>query len=156
MRPPPWNVEIALIISRFRKPHKITIWCTGFAYMYNSQSHFEVSLRSRTRDIDIAILSVRLSVRLSVAFRYRNESTYCQNFSALEALRNALYKLKTYLLTYLLKFLHYTVVVLVLWVSNIFAKFRWGHPMRGSKYRWRINVSWFSTNESLYLANDTR
>jgi len=70
--------------------------------MYNSQSHFEVSLRSRTRDIDIAILSVRLSVRLSVAFRYRNESTYCQNFSALEALRNALYKLKTYLLTYLL------------------------------------------------------
>ena len=47
-------------------------------------------------------------------------------------------------------------IILVLPPSNIFTKFRRGHPLRGAKYRWgRIN-SRFSTNKSLYLANDTK
>jgi len=29
-------------------------------------------------------------------------------------------------------------------------------PYRGAKYRWGIKISRFSTNKSLYLANDTR
>ena len=40
--------------------------------------------------------------------------------------------------------------------SNIFTKFRQGHPMRGAKYRWGITNSRFSTNKSLYFANDAR
>ena len=44
-------------------------------------------------------------------------------------------------------------IILVLSASNTFTKFRWGHPLRGAKYRWGIEIS---TNKSLYLANDTR
>jgi len=40
--------------------------------------------------------------------------------------------------------------------SNIFTKFRRGHPLWGAKYRWGIKISRFCTNKSLYLANDTR
>ena len=40
--------------------------------------------------------------------------------------------------------------------SNIFTKFRRGHPCGEAKYRWGIKISQFSTNKSLYLANDTR
>ena len=29
-------------------------------------------------------------------------------------------------------------------------------PLRGDKYRWGIKISRFSTNKSLYLADDTR
>jgi len=47
-------------------------------------------------------------------------------------------------------------VILVLPASNIFTKFRRGHPYGGAKYRWGIKISRFSTNKSLYLANDTR
>jgi len=46
-------------------------------------------------------------------------------------------------------------IVLVLPASNIFTKFRRDHPLRGNKYRRGINISRFSTNKSLYLA-DTR
>jgi len=35
-----------------------------------------------TRDIDIAILFVRLSVRLSDTLFYRNDLTYCHSFSS--------------------------------------------------------------------------
>ena len=42
-------------------------------------------------------------------------------------------------------------IILVLPASNTFTKFRRGH-----KYRWVIKISRFSTNKSLYLANDTR
>jgi len=35
-------------------------------------------------------------------------------------------------------------------------KFRRGHPLRGAKYRWGIKIARFSTNKSLYLANDPR
>ena len=47
-------------------------------------------------------------------------------------------------------------IILVLPASNIFTKFRRGHPLRCAKYRWGIKISRFSTNKSLYLANDTR
>jgi len=45
-------------------------------------------------------------------------------------------------------------IILVLSASNIFTTFRRGHPLRGAKYR--CTVLQFSTNKSLYLANDTR
>ena len=47
-------------------------------------------------------------------------------------------------------------IILVLPASNMFTEFRQGHPCGGAKYRWRINISRFSTNKSLYLANDAR
>jgi len=47
-------------------------------------------------------------------------------------------------------------ITLVLQALNIFIKFRRGHPLRGAKYRWGIKNSQFSTNKSLYLANDTK
>jgi len=59
-----------------------------------------------TRHIDIANLSVRPSVCLSVMFRYQMKTAWS--------------------------------------------------PLRGAKYRWGIKISPFSTNKSLYLANDTR
>ena len=43
-------------------------------------------------------------------------------------------------------------ITLVLSVSNIFPKFRRGHPCGGAKYKWGIKISRFSTNKSLYLA----
>jgi len=47
-------------------------------------------------------------------------------------------------------------IILVLPASNIFTKFGRGHPCGGAKYRWGIKISRFSTNKSLYLANDTK
>ena len=47
-------------------------------------------------------------------------------------------------------------IIPILSVSNIFTKFRRGHPCGGAKYRWGIKISRFWTNNSLYLANDTR
>jgi len=47
-------------------------------------------------------------------------------------------------------------IILFLSASNIFTKSRRGHPCGGAKYRWGIKISLFSTNKSLYLANDAR
>jgi len=47
-------------------------------------------------------------------------------------------------------------IILILPASNIFTKFGRGHPCRSAKYRWSIKISRFSTNKSLYLANDRR
>jgi len=47
-------------------------------------------------------------------------------------------------------------IILLLSASNTFTKFRRSHPRVGVKYRWGIKISRFSTNKSLYLANDTR
>ena len=47
-------------------------------------------------------------------------------------------------------------IIIVLPASNIFTKFRRGHPLRGAKYRWGRKNSRFSTNKSLYLPNDTK
>jgi len=46
-------------------------------------------------------------------------------------------------------------IILVLPASNVFTEFRRGHPLRGV-YRWSLKISRFSSNKSLYLANDTR
>jgi len=47
-------------------------------------------------------------------------------------------------------------IILVLPASNIFTKFRRVTLCGGDKYRWGIKISRFSTNKSLYLANDTK
>jgi len=49
-------------------------------------------------------------------------------------------------------------IILVLSASKIFTKFRRGHasPCGDTKYRWGIKITRFWTNNSLYLANDTR
>jgi len=86
-----------------------------------------------TCDVDIANLSVCLSVP-DVSVSDENGLTYRHSF-----------------------FSPYDgPIILVLQASNIFTKFRRGHPCGGAKYRWGIKISWFSTNKSLYLANDTR
>ena len=84
-----------------------------------------------TRDIDrpIAIMSVCPSVRHVPVF-YGNGLTYCHSF-----------------------FTYDSPIILVLWISNIFAKFR---RAGGTKCRWGMIILRFSTNKLLYLANDTR
>ena len=64
-----------------------------------------------TRDIDIANLSVRLTVRLSVTFRYH-------------------YQMKTAWHTVTGFSLYGSPIILVLPASNIFTKFRRGYPLR--------------------------
>jgi len=80
-----------------------------------------------TLDIDIAILSVCLTVR-DVPALDKNGLTYC----------------------------HSSSITLVLSASNTFTKLRRVTPCGGAKYRWDIKISRFSTNKSLYLADDTR
>ena len=43
-------------------------------------------------------------------------------------------------------------IILVLPASNIFTKFRRGHPLRGAKYSWGIKISRFSTNNVINTA----
>jgi len=78
-----------------------------------------------TRNIDIAILSVRPSVSCVPVF-CGNGLTYCHSFFTTRWPNHSRFS-----------------------VSNIFAKFRLGHPCRGTKHRLGIKIS-------LYLANDTR
>ena len=40
--------------------------------------------------------------------------------------------------------------------GSTITKCRRGHPLRGAKYRWGRKILRFSTNKSLYLANDTK
>ena len=86
-----------------------------------------------TRDIDIANLSVRPSVRLSVPVSDENGLTYRQSFFSP----------------------YCSPIILVLPASNIFTNFRRGHcgalDTGGVEKKSR-----FSTNKSLYLANDTK
>ena len=63
-----------------------------------------------TRDIDIGNLSVRMSVCLSVTFRYQ---------------------MKTAQHTVIAFSPHGSPIILVLPALNIFAKFRRGHPLQG-------------------------
>ena len=96
-----------------------------------------VTFDRSTHDIDIAILSVRPSVCPSVRdvpVSDENGLTYCHSFFSPYG----------------------SPIILVLLASNIFTKFRRGYPCRGAKYRWGIKISRFSTNKSLYLADDTR
>ena len=90
-----------------------------------------------TLDIDIAILSVRPSVRLFVR-PWRFDIRWKR-----------------------LNILSYfspcgSPIILVLSTSNIFTKCRRGHPCGGDKYRWGLKISRFSTDNSLYLTDDTR
>jgi len=86
------------------------------------------------RHIDIAILSVCLSVcPWRSGTRWKRLNILSQFFSP-----------------------HGSPIILVLLPSNIFTKFGRGHSCGGAKYRWGIKILRFSTNESLYLANDTR
>ena len=87
-----------------------------------------------TRDIDIANLSVCPSVcPLRSGTRWKRLNISSKFFSP-----------------------YGSPIILVLLALNIFTKFRRGHPLRGAKYRWSRNSSRFSTNKSLYLANDAR
>jgi len=47
-------------------------------------------------------------------------------------------------------------IILVLSASNILRNSDGVKPCGGDKYRWGIQISRFSTNKSLYLADDTR
>jgi len=93
-----------------------------------------------TRDTDIANLSVCPSVR-NVPVSDEIDLTYRHSFSP-----------------------YGSPIIPVLPASNIFTKFRRGHPVDteprnvngGAKYRWGIINSRFSTNKSLYLANNAR
>ena len=85
-----------------------------------------------TQGIDIANLSVRLSVHY-VPVSDENGLTFVIVFSP-----------------------YGSPIIIVLPASNIFTKFRRGHPCVGAKYRWCIKISQFSTNNALYFANDTR
>ena len=107
--------------------HHLTLcrWC-----IYPFLSCFSIL----TRDIDIANLSVCLSVRpLRSGIRWKRLNISSQFFLP-----------------------YGSQIILVLPASNIFTKFRRGHPCSGAKDRWGIKISRFSTNKSLYLANDTR
>ena len=80
-------------------------------------------------------LDVRLSVRLSVA-RWHCIKT-AENIVMLSSPHDSTF--------------HSSFVSI-----KIFAKFRQVTPRWGAKYRWGIKFVRFSTNKSLYLANDTR
>ena len=91
-----------------------------------------VSILLLTRDIDIVILSVRPSVRDTLVL-YENGLTY----------RHIVFPP------------YGSPIIPVLRASNIFTKFRRGHPLRGRDIQVGYKIEWFSTNKSLYLANDT-
>jgi len=50
----------------------------------------------------------------------------------------------------------FSPIIVVLSASDIFTKIRQSHPGKSAKYTWGIIISRFSTNKSLYLADDTR
>jgi len=105
------------------------------------KKHLKQSFLSRvstlTRDIDIAILSAHLSVRPSV----RDGPVSDLNG-----------------LTYRHSFFHHTVAQsFCFYQHQISSRNSDGvTPCGGAKYRWGITISRFSTNKSLYLANDAR
>jgi len=117
---------------KYEQPHQrlnYFIWSTVLFFI--ARQHTDA------RDIDIANLSVRPSVCLSVRY-----------FPASD--KNGLIHRHSIFSPY------GSPIILVLPASNNFTKFRRGHPCGGAKYRLGIKISRFSTNKSLYLANDTR
>ena len=114
------------------------IFCTfsGFEY-WNSQwlSRGNLDFIARqhtTRDIDIASLSVCPSVP-DVPVSDEKGLTYCRSF------------------------FHHTVAqTFCFYPHQTRSRNSDGvTPCKGTKYRWGIKISRFSTNKSLYLANDT-
>ena len=89
-----------------------------------------IQVSTLTRDIDIAIMSVRPSVRLSVTFRYQFfHRTVAQSFQFYQ---------------------HQTSS------RNSDGSPPPAEVINTGGLRWGIKISRFPTNKSLYLANDTR
>jgi len=103
----------------------------------NVKKEFLSRVSTLTRDIDIAILSVCLSVHLSVRdvpVSDENGLTYCHSF-----------------------FLPYgSPIILVLSASNIFTKFRRGHPLQERLIQMGYKNFAIFYNKSVYLADDIR
>ena len=108
----------------------------GFSFFYFFVLSFLSRVSILTRDIDIANMSVCLSVCPSVTFRYQMKTAkhIVIVFSPCGS-----------------------TIILVLPASNISSRNSNGvTPCGDAIYRWGIKISRFSTNKSLYLANDTR
>jgi len=99
--------------------------------------HFLSRVSTLTHDIDIAVLSVWHVCRTTVC-PWRSGIGW-KRFNMLSVFSP-----------------YGSPIILVLSASNTFTKFRRSHPCGGAKYRWGIKISRFSTNKSLYLADDTR
>ena len=98
--------------------------------------YFLSRVSTLTRDIDIAILSVCLSVRNTLVL-YENGLTY-------RRYRHSFFS-------------PYGSPIILVYQHRTFSRNSDGvTPSGGAKYRWGIQNSRFSTNMSLYLANDTR
>ena len=102
----------------FRFPHRCGVghFRKFISIFHTVTGRFLSRVSILTRDIDIAIMSVVCpSVRLSVCcvpVFYGNVSIYCYSFFSP----------------------HGSPIILDLWIPNIVAKFRRGHPLRGRKY----------------------
>jgi len=94
---------------------------------------FLLRVSTLTRDIDIANLSVCPSVR-DVPVLYENGLIYCRRFFYNTAAQSFYF------------YQHQTPSLNYVGVT----------PYGGAKYTWGIKILRFSTNKSLYLANDTR
>jgi len=141
----PWDPRATLLFLKSNRLRHVLFpfarlqhcWycCTvGFDMCIRRTRLFLSRVSILTRDIDIANLSVRPSVCPSVRnvpVSDKNGLTYGHSFFSPYG----------------------SPIILVLSASNIFTQFRRGHPLRGRK--WGIKISRFSTNKSLYLANDT-
>ena len=128
-----WIAPGATTYTQYNLLKKATNVHASNTFVYHA---FLSRVSTLTRDIDIANLSVRLSVRPSarnVPVSDENGLTYRHSFSP-----------------------YGSPIILVLPASNIITKFRRGHPLQGAKYRWGRKNSRFSTNKSLYLANNTK
>jgi len=102
------------------------------SYLFSNFAGFLSRVSILTRDIDIA----NLSVRPSVTFRYHNENglTYRHSF-----------------------FSPYGSPIILFYQHQTSSRNSDGvTPCGGSKYKWGMKISRFSTNKSLYLANDAR
>ena len=116
------------------RPFVVCQYCVDTVTRLNISWNFLSRVITLTRDIDIAIMFVCLSVRLSVTLgiRWKRLNILSQSF-------------------------HHTVAQsFQFYWHQTFSKNSDGFtPCGSAKYRWSIKISRFSTNKSLYLANDT-
>ena len=104
----------SLSCADFAPVKNIIRFCRASAFDRTCSAAHTVYDLASLQAASFVCLSVRPSVRHVPVF-YGNGLTYCHNFFTVGS-----------------------PIILVLRVSNIFAKFRWGHPVRGAKYRWCI------------------
>ena len=111
-----------------------SVQCNFYIFDHATFIQFETAavykISSKSDDFYRVSAHVRLSVRLSVTFRYQ-----------IKTAQHIVIDFSPYV----------SPIILDLSASNIFTKFRRGHPLRGAKYRWGIKISRFWTNNSLYL-----